>query len=169
MFYPFALAPTAEPTPRTPQHDYKALPNLHAVHSYLLRGGQPTPAGLAELKQMGVSTVIDLRRNRQNILAEQMYTQQLGLKYISLPMGNFVPSGNKQKQYLNALECASADPKVGKVFVHCSHGSDRTGFMVALWRVTHDGWSIAEAAAEAINHGFVIHRFRKDDDGKMFD
>jgi protein tyrosine/serine phosphatase len=169
LAYPFALHRTAEPAAETPPHDYGALPNFHAVHTYLYRGGQPSKAGLAQLKQMGVSTVVDLRRSKQNIAVERIQAEQVGLKYISLPMGNFVPAKNKQAQFFQVVESACEQPALGKVFLHCSHGSDRTGYMVAMWRVQHDGWTIAEAAWEAIQGGFILHKFRKDDTGKMFD
>jgi protein tyrosine/serine phosphatase len=173
-FILFAHAPRLqaahEPDISTPPHDYGALPNFHAVHTYLYRGGEPTERGLAQLKQMGVSTVIDLRRSKQNIALERIQAEQLGLKYISLPMGNFIPSTNKQAQFFAAVTSASQHPESGRVFLHCSHGSDRTGFMVALWRVQHDGWSIADAAWEMVNSGFIVHKFRKDDrGGQLFD
>jgi protein tyrosine/serine phosphatase len=168
LAYPFSLQKTAEPAVLTPPHDYGALPNFHAVHTYLYRGGAPSAAGLAQLKQMGVSTVIDLRRSKQNIALERIQAEQLGLKYISLPMGNFVPAGNKQAQFFRIVESACTQPAAGKVFLHCSYGSDRTGFMVAMWRVQHDGWTIAEAAAEALKQGFIVHKFRKDQPG-MFE
>src|SRR3977135_4498326 len=37
------------------------LPNLHQVTTNLYRGAQPTAKGMAELKAMGIKTVIDLR------------------------------------------------------------------------------------------------------------
>lgn len=163
LAYPFRLQTVHEPVISTPPHDYSALPNFHAVHTYLYRGGAPSPRGLAQLKQMGVSAVIDLRRNKQNIEVERILTQQLGLKYISLPMGNFIPSQNKQAQFFSVVSSAASNPRAGAVFLHCSHGSDRTGFMVAMWRVQHDGWTIAEAAAEMLSSGFIVHKFRKDD------
>lgn len=170
LAYPFSLHKLSDPDVPTPPHDRTQLPNFHAVHSYLYRGGQPTGAGLAELKQMGVSTIIDLRRNKLNIELERIQAQRLGLKYISLPMGNFIPSANKQALFFQVMNSASANPSSGPVFLHCSHGSDRTSFMVAMWRVQHDGWTIAEAAIEMVRKGFIIHKFRKEDRNKpMFD
>jgi protein-tyrosine phosphatase len=39
------------------------------------------------------------------------------------------------------------DPN-GKVFVHCRVGADRTGVMVALYRLTFSHWSMAQTLAE---------------------
>jgi protein-tyrosine phosphatase len=35
-----------------------------------------------------------------------------------------------------------------KVFVHCRRGADRTGVMVALYRITFDHWSADQAVEE---------------------
>ncbi len=37
-----------------------------------------------------------------------------------------------------------ADP----IYVHCEHGKDRTGLVIALYRMRADGWSQEQAAAE---------------------
>lgn len=171
LFYPFDFQRAPDTTRvATPAHDAHELPNFHAVHSYLLRGGAPTPAGLRELKQMGVKTIIDLRRSEQNIKLESIYAAQLGMRYVSLPMGNFVPSSKKLGVFTRIVECAAADPAQAPVFLHCSHGSDRTSFMVALWRVQHDHWPVAQAAIEMVRQGFIVHKFKKEDANKpMFD
>lgn len=80
------------------------------------------------------------------------------MSYVSLPMGNFIPSVQKQKRFLDIVSRAATDPAAGPVFVHCSHGSDRTGYLTALWRVQHDHWSIAEAAIEMFQYGFLVHK-----------
>ena len=38
-------------------------------------------------------------------------------------------------------------------FVHCAHGQDRTGLVVAVYRVRH-GWTKAQAQAEMLRLGF---------------
>ena len=43
------------------------------------------------------------------------------------------------------------------VLVHCEHGSDRTGTMVAIYRIAFEGWTKAQATDEMINGGFGIH------------
>ncbi len=39
-------------------------------------------------------------------------------------------------------------------FVHCEHGQDRTGLIVAIHRVQADGWTKADAEGEMLAHGF---------------
>lgn len=155
-------APVSTPI-ALPAYDRRQLPNFHAVHSYLWRGGAPTAAGIDELQRLGVKTIIDLRRNEQRIAAEKVRAAQLGMDYVSLPMGNFVPSQNKQNRFLEIVKEAETNESKAPVFLHCSHGSDRTSFMVALWRVQHDHWSIMQAASEMLQRGFLIHKLKKED------
>ena len=48
-------------------------------------------------------------------------------------------------------------PSLQPVLVHCDHGSDRTGTMVAIYRVAIEGWTKAQATDEMINGGFGFH------------
>ncbi len=48
-------------------------------------------------------------------------------------------------------------PALQPVLVHCQHGSDRTGTMVAIYRIVIEGWTKAEATNEMINGGFNFH------------
>ena len=137
------------------------LPRFHQVHSYFWRGAAPSFAGLDELKKLGVRTVIDLRRSNDRIAEERKYCGLIGMNYVSLPLGDFVPSLSKQREFMFIINDAATHPANGPVFLHCSHGSDRTGFLTALWRVQHDHWSILEAGAEMLQYGFFVHKFEK--------
>jgi protein tyrosine/serine phosphatase len=46
------------------------------------------------------------------------------------------------------------DPSKRPVLVHCAHGEERTGAVVAAYRVVVEGWEPAAAEKEAIEHGF---------------
>lgn len=129
--------------------------NFHFVHTYLYRGGAPSEAGLRELKEMGVSTIIDLRRRGLGVAGEEAYARQLGFKYINLPTSHFLSAGDL-KTVLTEIERAK-DGATGPVFVHCASGSDRTSYVVAVWRLTHDRWSLAETVAEMWRAGFLYH------------
>jgi protein tyrosine/serine phosphatase len=41
-------------------------------------------------------------------------------------------------------------------YVHCEHGQDRTGLVVAAYRVLHDGWTTDAARAEALSYGYHV-------------
>ena len=135
------------------------LPNFHRVDPYLFRGAAPTPGGLMTLKKFGVKTIIDFRVNPQMVQAERVEAQHLGMHYINLPISHCNITPQCREAFLETVQAASDNPTNGPVFVHCAHGADRTGLMIGLWRVQHDGWSYLAAAQEALHYGFFIHQF----------
>jgi len=42
------------------------------------------------------------------------------------------------------------------VFVHCKRGSDRTGTVIACYRISHDRWQQKQALQEAKSHGMGL-------------
>ena len=49
------------------------------------------------------------------------------------------------------------NPANQPVLLHCKHGSDRTGMMVAIYRIVEQGWSKEDAIAEMTQGGFGYH------------
>ena len=56
-----------------------------------------------------------------------------------------------------------------KTLVHCLHGSDRTGTVVAGYRIAAQGWSKEKAIDEFVNGGFGYHSFWFPDLPKLLD
>ena len=48
-------------------------------------------------------------------------------------------------------------PEMQPVLVHCKHGSDRTGMMVAVYRVVVQGWEKGAAVDEMTHGGYGFH------------
>jgi len=157
-FHAPGLARAAEAPLQPVMVESSNLPRFDQVHSYFWRGAAPSFAGIDALKKLGVKTIVDLRRTPQRIEAERKYCQLVGVKYVSLPMGDFIPTVGKQKTFLTIVNEAAQNSQAAPVFLHCSHGSDRTGYLTALWRVTHDHFSAAEAITEMFQHGFLVHK-----------
>lgn len=130
--------------------DDKDLPNFHTVGPSIWRGAAPTAEGLRKLKQKGVKTIIDLRIEKKGQKEEAAAAKALGLNRIRIPMGSEAPTEKQIKTLFTALENAGNSP----VFIHCQHGADRTGAMVGLWRVTHQGWGFDPTYKEMRKYGF---------------
>jgi protein tyrosine/serine phosphatase len=45
----------------------------------------------------------------------------------------------------------------GPILVHCRYGADRTGAVIAAYRVVMQGWSTEDAIDEMINGGYGFH------------
>jgi protein tyrosine/serine phosphatase len=64
------------------------------------------------------------------------------------------PTRQQVKTFLDKVDAARKGDSPGPVFVHCAHGSDRTGCLVGIWRVVNDGWGYDEAYAEMRKYYF---------------
>ena len=129
---------------------YAELPNFRQVGERLYRGGQPLPGGVEKLAALGVNTIINLRRRDAHTRAEEAAALALGMRYFNLEMPAWGrPTRAKVGRVLGIIEA----PESGRVFVHCRDGVDRTGTIVACYRIAQEGWAADEAVAEARRMG----------------
>jgi protein tyrosine/serine phosphatase len=129
---------------------YAELPNFHQVNAQLYRGAQPRAGGISKLAKLGIKTIINLRGEDEKAHAEQKEAEALGLRYFSVPLpGLGRPSDEQVERVLSLINATENQP----VFVHCHHGEDRTGTIIAVYRMTHDGWTADQAKAEAKRYG----------------
>lgn len=123
--------------------------NFGQVDSHVYRGAEPSPVGLEELAAMGVKTVVDLRESSEATGFEKDAAQKLGIKYWNIPFKPMSAPTGEQVQRVLSLLTGGTDP----VFVHCRRGKDRTGTVVACYRIQHDGWNNRKALDEANRYG----------------
>jgi len=125
------------------------IPNFHQVTDRIYRGGQPQSGAWTELARLGVTTVVDLRRPVEHSVAEEsLAVVSAGMRYRNFPMNGFdTPSA---AQLTTPLSWLDADEKV---FVHCKQGMDRTGTVIAIYRISRQGWENQKALAEAKSLG----------------
>lgn len=137
---------------------YPELPNFHQVNRQLYRGAQPKPGGLRRLVALGVKTIINLRGEGDQSRAEQLEAEALGLRYYNIPMTRAGrPTDEQVERALSLINATENQP----VFVHCQKGQDRTGLIIAVYRITHDGWTSEQAKAEANHYGMRIWQVAK--------
>jgi len=125
---------------------YAELPRFHEVSERLYRGAQPLDRGISKLQELGVNTVINLRGPNDLTRAEETEARALGLNYFNIALPGW---GRPQDDRIARIMELINAPESGRVFIHCRAGVDRTGLIVAIYRMTHDGWSSDRALAEA--------------------
>ncbi|HLJ50052.1 MAG TPA: protein tyrosine phosphatase family protein [Bryobacteraceae bacterium] len=124
--------------------------NFHQVDEHIYRGAQPLPAGFKSLAKLGVKTVIDLRGGKEHTAEEEGLVKAAGMRYIHIPLGGYsAPTDEEITKILGILNDSGGWP----VFVHCRRGADRTGTVVACYRISHDHWQNEKALTEARLHG----------------
>ncbi len=121
------------------------LPNWGHVTDALFRGGQPNLAGFKALQQMGVGIIVNFRNEPDQMASEKREVESLGMKYISIPWsGRDNPSNAQVAQFLNLVR----ENSKAKIFVHCQRGADRTGVMIAAYRIAEEHKPVGEAVSE---------------------
>ncbi len=127
----------------------EGVPNLFKVNDRLYRSAQPTAAGMQQLKQAGIQTIVNLR----GFHTDRDEIGQTELRSEHIPMMAFYPERKDAVAFLKIVSSAENQP----VLVHCQYGADRTGAMIALYRVAIEGWSKEEATREMTEGGYGFH------------
>ncbi len=127
------------------------IPNIHVVDAKLniLRGGQPEPGGWVYLHQHGISNVVKLNTYEE---AKDHPTGPLGYDTEAYhPIEFYQQLTSVPEQTVMLAVSSMSTPGT---FVHCQHGEDRTGLIVAFyrWRIQH--WSRDKAEQEMLAFGF---------------
>jgi tyrosine-protein phosphatase SIW14 len=132
---------------------YPELPNFHQVNQQIYRGAQPKQGGLQKLASLGVKTIINLRDDDERARVEEVEAHAAGFHYFNIPMGSFDrPTDKTIGDILAILNNSENQP----VFVHCKLGADRTGTVIAIYRIEHDGWTSERAKSEAKRYGMNV-------------
>lgn len=147
----FPITQADEPIPLIKQSVHlvglKGLKNVGIVAPGIFRGAQPKKDGYETLKKMGIKVVLNLRTTRD----EKVLVEGMGMKYIEKPINIFKNINAQQIQEIIKL---ITDPDNQPIYIHCKHGADRTGLIIAIYRIEVERWSIEEAEEEMESFGF---------------
>jgi protein tyrosine/serine phosphatase len=125
------------------------IDNFGQVNSNYYRGAQPKGGDYARLAALGVKTIIDLTKDGD--AQEAKLVQAAGMSFYRIPMTTHEPpSKDKVAEFLKLVDVPGNQP----VYVHCQGGRHRTGVMTAVYRMTKDHWTAAQAFAEMKKYRF---------------
>ena len=125
------------------------IPNLFKVSDTLYRSAQPTDEGLRNLQELGIVTVVNLRAFHSD---RDELDPDLGYEHIH--MKSWHPEREDAVTFLRIV----TDPTRAPVLLHCQHGADRTGAMIAIYRIAVQGWSKDDAIREMKDGGYGFHK-----------
>jgi tyrosine-protein phosphatase SIW14 len=126
------------------------IDNFARVDPHYYRGSQPHGRDYADLRQLGIKTVIDLTRD-DNDATEKLSVANAGMKYVRIPM---TTHQDPTPADISAFLATANDPANQPVYVHCVGGRHRTGVMTAIYRMTNDAWTADRAFAEMKQYKF---------------
>lgn len=141
----FAASPAIRPATWAVAVSAKGVENLYRVEADLYRSARPQSEGFRELGALGVKSVLDVESP-----GDEEAARGASLKVFHVPMTAW---GLRDDRVLEALRILT-DPKNRPIVVHCHLGADRTGAMVALYRVVVQGWSKEDAIREMDDGGY---------------
>jgi len=127
----------------------EGVPNLHRVSDSLYRSAQPTAQGMKNLEKLGIRKVINLRAfhsDRDELAGTRILNEELSVKTWHI----------EDEDVVRVLRLVK-DPAGGPYLIHCLHGADRTGTMVAMYRMVVQGWRREQAIDELVNGGYGFH------------
>ncbi len=125
----------------------KTLVNLYQVDEVLYRCEQPTALAMKELEQQGIKTVLNLRKMKND-----PQPGDAKLKWVHVRINTWTISYNDVLRALKEIEKAEKP-----LVVHCKHGSDRTGAVIAAWNIVKHNHSKEEAIRELRFGGYHFH------------
>ena len=126
------------------------IDNFGRVAPTYYRGAQPKGRDYADLAALGVRSVINLTSD-DAAADEKGLAEGAGLTYFQIPMTTReAPTAAQLAEFLRIVN----DPANQPVYVHCVGGRHRTGVMTAAYRITHDGWTAAQAFKEMKQYKF---------------
>jgi protein tyrosine phosphatase (PTP) superfamily phosphohydrolase (DUF442 family) len=122
--------------------------NFCKVSDEVYRCEQPTDDEMALLARFGLKSVLNLREYHTD--DDEAAGTTLKLYRIKMDAAEI-----KDAEIAQAVKILREAPK--PVLVHCWHGSDRTGVVIAMYRMAIQGWSRDDAIDEFKHGGFGYH------------
>jgi protein tyrosine phosphatase (PTP) superfamily phosphohydrolase (DUF442 family) len=127
------------------REEVPGVPNFAVVSPVLSRGAQPTREGFRQLRERGIRTIVELRWGHDDVTT----LAGLGLYSYRIRAKQWHPETGDVVQAMKLI----LTPEYQPVFVHCQAGKDRTGLIVAVYRILVDGWGVEDAIEERKQFG----------------
>lgn len=129
--------------------EIKGLSNLHQVTPMLYRSAQPDATSGEALRKLGIKTVLSFRKRNKD---EPLHNTP-GVTFKRYPLYTWDIEEEDILEVLRILNNPANQP----ILVHCTHGADRTGLMMASYRMIIQGWSKEAAIAEMKQGEYEYH------------
>ena len=114
----------------------------------IYRSGQPDKDDLKYILKKGkIRTILNLKLSVDR--AEQKWADRYGVNIIQMRMhADNPPTEDELNQYFNIL----LNPNTYPLWIHCQGGADRTGILVAIYRMEFENWSKWRAIGEMLTY-----------------
>lgn len=156
-----ATYPATSPRPTHWANVIKSDANFYEVDDGVYRSEMPIADDVPMMVSKNIKTVINLQYKNQDKDA-QIFDESITL--INEPILTWQA---RPAQIARALYAIEQGKQQGSVLVHCYHGADRTGVVIAMYRVIYQGWDIEMARDEMKHGGYGFHKIWKNLDNML--
>lgn len=124
------------------------LDNFWKINDTIYRCEQPQKKDFGYLNNLGIRAVLNLRTCH----TDKRFIKNFNIVEYNVKMkaGNF-----DDKEIIESIRAIRDSPK--PLIVHCWHGSDRTGVVIAMFRIIYQNWTKEQALLELQNGGYGFH------------
>lgn len=129
--------------------EINGLSNLHRVTPVIYRSAQPDENSGSAISQLGIKTVLSFRKRDKD---EPLHSTP-GVTFKRYPLYTW----DIEEEDILAVLRIMNDPANQPILVHCTHGADRTGLMMASYRMIIQGWTKEAAIAEMKKGEYEYH------------
>lgn len=120
------------------------------VSEGVFRGPHPQESDLYELSRMGIKTVLSLEDNPEVVAEEENVCRSLNINFVNVPLSElFPPSPGNLKQAVSVIR----QNRNHGIYIHCRRGIDRTGYVIASFRMLVEKCALDTAYKECCDHG----------------
>lgn len=153
----------------SPMHYVHGVPNLAQVDANVWRSGQITTLeGWDYIQQLAAGRQVHVIKLNYGNEGSDDIAKMLGFDvhdFAIQPQGDQDIWDEVVAEFMrptvavimaaeDLLSVASSTVTTDFYLIHCTHGQDRTGLIVGMHRVMHDGWFARDAYGEMLDHNF---------------
>lgn len=124
------------------------IENWYKIDDKVYRSAQPDGRGMKDAERFGIRNVLNLR----NYHSDNDEVKGTGVKIFRVQM----EAGDIEDDQITAALRIIGHAE-GPILVHCMHGADRTGAVIAMYRIVFLSWGKEAAIDEMVNGGYGFH------------
>jgi uncharacterized protein (TIGR01244 family) len=146
-----ALAAQAPAPQKAVAMPMPGIDTFHPVSTTVACGSNARPEAMAALSKAGFASVISFREDGEkdyDRAAAERAATDAGLRFVSIPVNREKPDPKAVERFLEVI----ASPETTPAYIFCATGQ-RVAAMWMIKRVKQDGWTPAQAMAEAESLG----------------
>jgi tyrosine-protein phosphatase SIW14 len=145
----YAQTDRARPSKWAQKVSTTKLKNLYRVNDTIYRSEQPSRSDFRLLDSLKIRSILNLRANYSD-------AQKVGAFLFVIFDVPMEADAFDDAEIIAALRVLRNSPK--PIIVHCMKGSDRTGVVLAMYRVIFQNWSREKAILEMVEGGYGFHQ-----------